>query len=173
MQTLPSWANGFSAIIIRLMLIMVPQMTKKMSCFIIFFPEITSEPVVDCMERFTTSLNARLSNLAKVFLQVKDSFYRFHRMLSKMEPLFIWLPMYYKSLTTMRINWVALFSFQFLGGIFLYRSDWKISCFFYENSYSERIRSTWPVKCQDYLFDLMRSQLNCLTTFCGKYETGL
>ena len=102
---------------------MVPQMTKKMSCFIIFFPEITSEPVVDCMERFTTSLNARLSNLAKVFLQVKDSFYRFHRMLSKMEPLFIWLPMYYKSLTTMRINWVALFSFQFLGGIFLYRSD--------------------------------------------------
>jgi len=54
---------------------MVRQMTKKMSCFIIFFPEITSEPVVDCMERFTTSLNTRLSNLAKVFLKVKDSFY--------------------------------------------------------------------------------------------------
>lgn len=31
--------------------------------------EITSEPVVDCMERFSTSSNARLSNLAKVFLQ--------------------------------------------------------------------------------------------------------
>ena len=30
---------------------------------------------MDCMERFTTSSNARLSNLAKVFLQVKDSVY--------------------------------------------------------------------------------------------------
>lgn len=31
--------------------------------------EITSEPVVDCMERFSTFSNARLSNVAKVFLQ--------------------------------------------------------------------------------------------------------
>ena len=37
----------------------------------LWFTEITSEPVVDCMERFSTSSNARLSNLAKVFLQVK------------------------------------------------------------------------------------------------------
>ncbi|XP_073247368.1 armadillo repeat-containing protein 7-like isoform X2 [Porites lutea] len=32
-------------------------------------PEITSEAIVDCMERFSASSNARLSNLAKVFLQ--------------------------------------------------------------------------------------------------------
>ena len=38
------------------------------------FSEITSEAVLDCMERFSTSSNNRLSNLAKVFLQVKNGF---------------------------------------------------------------------------------------------------
>ena len=33
-------------------------------------PEITSDAVVECMERFTASSNTRLSNLAKIFLQV-------------------------------------------------------------------------------------------------------
>ena len=35
-----------------------------------FLPEITSEAIRDCMERFSNSSNTRLSNLAKVFLQV-------------------------------------------------------------------------------------------------------
>ena len=35
-----------------------------------FLSEITSEAIMDCMERFSASSNARLSNLAKVFLQV-------------------------------------------------------------------------------------------------------
>ena len=43
-----------------------------LACFTVFlFLEITSEAIVECMERFSASSNARLSNLAKVFLQVK------------------------------------------------------------------------------------------------------
>ena len=37
------------------------------------FSEITSDAIVECMERFSSSSNARLSNLAKLFLQVKAS----------------------------------------------------------------------------------------------------
>lgn len=77
---------------------MVHQTTNNFLA-LFFFPEITSEPVVDCMERFSTSSNARLSNLAKVFLQVKDFAYKINLNSKAKWNLLIWLPMGDRSLS--------------------------------------------------------------------------
>ena len=78
---------------------------KTFLFYYFLFPEITSEPVVDCMERFTTSSNARLSNLAKVFLQVKDSLYSID--LSEVKPPNLATNAWIKS---DHVDWAALFN---------------------------------------------------------------
>ena len=48
-------------------------MSQNLSLFILsatLTSEITSDAIVDCMEKFAASSNSRLSNLAKIFLQV-------------------------------------------------------------------------------------------------------
>ena len=35
-----------------------------------FFVELSSEEIVECMNTYSTSSNARLANLAKIYLQV-------------------------------------------------------------------------------------------------------